>query len=60
MQIDHIIYQIVIEIFRDEEEHEEDLEASDEYLQNLTKKFFIFRYLQSLKYLEMIFVPFYW
>ncbi|MFH1012944.1 MAG: ferritin-like domain-containing protein [Thermoplasmatota archaeon] len=37
MQIDPITYQIVVEILRDEEEHEEDLEALVEDLKNLTK-----------------------
>jgi bacterioferritin len=37
MQIDPVTYQIVVEILRDEEEHEEDLEGIVEDLENLTK-----------------------
>ena len=37
MQIDPVTYQIVVEILRDEEEHEEDLEGIVEDLKNLTK-----------------------
>jgi bacterioferritin len=37
MQTDPVTYQIVVEILRDEEEHEEDLEGIVEDLENLTK-----------------------
>jgi len=37
MQIDPVTYQIIVEILRDEEEHEEDLEGIVEDLENLTK-----------------------
>jgi len=37
MQADPVTYQIIVEILRDEEEHEEDLEGIVEDLENLTK-----------------------
>jgi bacterioferritin len=37
MQIDPVTYQIVVEILRDEEEHEEDLEGLVEDLENLSR-----------------------
>jgi bacterioferritin len=37
MQTDPVTYQIVVEILRDEEEHEEDLEGIVEDLEDLTK-----------------------
>jgi bacterioferritin len=37
MQVDPVTYQIIVEILRDEEDHEEDLESLVEDLKNLTK-----------------------
>jgi bacterioferritin len=37
IQIDPVTYQIIVEILRDEEEHEEDLEGLVEDLENLSR-----------------------